>query len=50
MSFSGTGPIADRNGPLRVVVYGRNVFSYESEFPENVFIIECQYQTDGFFA
>ena len=32
MSISGTGPIADRNGPLSVVGYGHNVFSSESEF------------------
>ena len=28
--------------------YGHNFFSSESEFPENLFTIECQYQTDGF--
>ena len=48
MSVSGTGPTADRNGRLSVVSYGRYVFSSESEFPENIFTIECQNQTDNF--
>ena len=48
MSVSGTGATADCNGPLSVVSNGHYVFSSESEFPENLFIIECQYQTDGF--
>ena len=47
MSISGIGPTADRNGPLSVVGYGHNVFSYHSEFLENLFIIEFRYQTDG---
>ena len=39
---------ADRNGPFSVVSYGHNFFSSESEFPENLFTIKCQHQTDGF--
>ena len=39
---------ADRNGPFSVVSYGHNFFSSESEFPENLFTIECQYQTEEF--
>ena len=31
---------ADRNSPPSVVSYGHNVFSSESEFPENLFTIE----------
>ena len=38
---------SDRKCPVFVVAYGHNVFSPESEFPENLLIIECQYQTDG---
>ena len=48
VSVSGTGLTADRSGPLSVVSYGQIVFSSESEFPENLFTIECQYQKDGF--
>ena len=33
---------------LSVVSYGHTLFSSKSEFPENVFSIECQYQTDRF--
>ena len=49
VSISGTGTAADRNGPFSVVSYGHNFFSSEYEFPENLFTIECQHQTDGFF-
>ena len=35
VSISGTGPTADRNGPLSVVSYGHKVFLSESDFPEN---------------
>ena len=48
LSVSGTGPTADRNGPVSVVSHGYNVFPSESEFPENLFTIESQYQTDRF--
>ena len=37
-----------RNSSLSDVGYGHDVFWSESEFSENLFIIECQYQTDGF--
>ena len=47
--MSGTGLTADCNGPS-AVGYGHNVFSSESEFSENLFTIEWQYQTDGFFS
>ena len=47
-SVSGTGPTADHNGPLIVVSYSDDVFSFESEFPENLFTILCQYQMDRF--
>ena len=46
LSILGNGPIADRNGPLSVVGYGHKDFSSKSELPENLFIIECQYQMD----
>ena len=49
VSISGTGPTAGRYDPLSVVGYGHNIFSSESELLENVFIIECQYQTDGLY-
>ena len=48
VSISGTILIAYHNGPLRVVGYGHKVFLSESESPEKLFIIECQYETDGF--
>ena len=46
--ISGTGTTADRNGPFGLFSYGHNFFSSESEFPENLFTIKCQYQTDEF--
>ena len=49
MSIYGTGATADRNGPLSVAGYGHSVLSSESGFPENLFFIEHQYQTNGFF-
>ena len=49
MSVSGTGPTADRNGPLSAVGYDHNVFLSESEFRENLIIIERQYQTEAFW-
>ena len=48
VSVSGTGPTADRSGPLSVIGYGHGVFSSESEFPTKLFTIECRNQTDGF--
>ena len=38
----------NRNGPLSVVSYVHDVFPSESEFPDNLLIFECQYQTDRF--
>ena len=48
MSVSGTGTTADHNGPLSAASCSHNVFASESEFLENLFIIEYQYQMDGF--
>ena len=48
MPISKTGTTADRNGPFSVVSYGHNFFSSESEFTENLFTIEIQYQTGEF--
>ena len=48
VSIKETDPSADHNSPLNVDGYGHDVFSSESEFPENLFIIECQCQTDVF--
>ena len=42
------GPITDCNSPLNVVSNSHNVFSSESEFPENSFIIKCLNQRDKF--
>ena len=47
VSISVTDPTTDGNGPLSVVGYGHSVFSFESDFIENAFIIECHDQTDG---
>ena len=48
VSIQGTGPTGGRNSLLSVDGYGHDVFSSESEFLENLFIIECQYETKGF--
>ena len=39
-SILGTDPTADCNSPLNVDGYGHDYFSSESEFPENLFIVE----------
>ena len=48
MYISETSPTADRNGPFGVVSYGYIFSSSTYEFPENLFTIESQYQTDRF--
>ena len=45
VSIYGTGPTADRYNPLSVGGHRYDVFS--SEFPKNVFTIDCQCQMDG---
>ena len=48
VSVTATGTTADRNGPFSVFSYGHDFLSSECELSENLFTIECQYQTDGF--
>ena len=45
--MQGTSPIADCNSHLSVDDYGHDLFSSESEFPENLFITECSIQWIG---